>query len=655
MPNALPHKLYRPVFINFKPVTTSNLMSEHPASPITEINQLVEQHNPFDCSLVVKSHDVWASKFPDVPSINGNISAAIFKGIEQIRSGDRNVLGITITAEKGLGKSHLISRLRRQIKQDGSAFFVYMSETDYGDLNRINSMFLTTLAHSLQQEGSSGARQWQELAALLLNEIFKVNYETKKWIDNFPRQLAAKPDLVDRLTAKICQLKPDIRNPYVVQAIIWTLSPTKRLFAVNWLSGKSLGKAHAEAMDLPENDEGDREVNALAMATQILDLIGNYRTIVICFDEIEPNNSNSQGLTTPQVIASLAKDLYSKIKSGILILAANPQTWQYHIKVMPQSESVIDRIGEKIFDLQYLNGDNVVALISAWLQPFYAKYGSIPPSPTYPFNDVDLRALGAERPIVRRVLKWCAENWQVSVLIDEFHGIEVAFQEQMLALENTITYRMDDSHLISKALRLAFKSTKGMTIDGVLVKDIQEIKVTSADKGYLDFRIVAQDRSGTHKIGVCILQNSVTKFVSAAIKRLADYHKFSFTRGCLVRSKDVKPKTHGRIILDELIANRGGEWVVFKPEDIKPLLAILAVYDAYEDYEFSQSKIIEFIQKAKIVENNYLIKEILSDPSGEIPVDAIDEDSLLSLDNDSATLTEDNVFDLSEANLQLAI
>ena len=626
-------------------------MFEHPTSTITDIHQLIEQHNPFDCSLVVKSHDVWASKFPDVPSINGQISAAIFKGIEQVRTGDRSVLGITITAEKGLGKSHLISRLRRQIKQDGTAFFVYMSETDYGDLNRINSMFLSTLAHSLQQEGSSGARQWQELAALLLNEIFKVDYEAKRWTASFHQKLANTPNLVSKLIAKICQLKPDISNPYVIQAIIWTLSPNMQLFAVNWLSGKSLGKSQAEAMDLPPNHEGDREVNALAMATQILDLIGNYRTIVVCLDEIEPKGSNSQGLTTPQVVASLAKDLYSKIKCGILIMATFPQTWQYSIKAMPQSESVIDRIGEKIFELQYLSGDDIVALISAWLQPFYTKHKLTPPSPTYPFNERDLRELGTERPIVRRVLQWCAENWQVSVPVDEFHGIEVAFQEQLLALENTISDRMNDSLIVARALRLAFETTKGIAIDEVLVEDIQDIKVKAADLGYLDFRIVAQERGVTHKIGVCILQDSGAKFVSAAMKRLAEYDKFSFTRGCLVRSKDVKPKTQGRTILDDLLANRGGEWVVLKSEDIKPLLAILAVYDAHEDYEFSQPKIMEFIQKTQIAENNYLIKEILSDPSGEIPTDAIDEDRMLSLETDSATSTEANVFELSETNL----
>ena len=79
---------------------------------LNDINQLIEKQNPFDRSLVVKSHDVWESKFPDVASINSHISDAIFQGVDQIRSGQRSVLGITLTAERGLGKSHLIGRLR---------------------------------------------------------------------------------------------------------------------------------------------------------------------------------------------------------------------------------------------------------------------------------------------------------------------------------------------------------------------------------------------------------------------------------------------------------------------------------------------------------------------------------------------------------------
>ncbi len=126
------------------------------ASELSNLDELIASHNPFDRSPVVRTHDVWEQKFPDVASVNSHISDAIFQGVEQIRSGQRSVLGVTITAEKGLGKSHLISRLRRHFKEQGTSFFVYMSETDYSDLDRINSQFLTTLAYSLKQSGSYG-------------------------------------------------------------------------------------------------------------------------------------------------------------------------------------------------------------------------------------------------------------------------------------------------------------------------------------------------------------------------------------------------------------------------------------------------------------------------------------------------------------------
>ena len=118
-------------------------------SELSDLDKLIANQNPFDRSPVVRTHDVWEQKFPDVPSINGHISDAIFQGIDQIREGQRSVLGVTITAEKGLGKSHLISRLRRRFKEDGTAFFVYMSETDYSDLDRINSQSIRCSSNSL--------------------------------------------------------------------------------------------------------------------------------------------------------------------------------------------------------------------------------------------------------------------------------------------------------------------------------------------------------------------------------------------------------------------------------------------------------------------------------------------------------------------------
>ena len=155
-------------------------------SAISDLNKAIEAENPFDGSLCVRSHDVWEQKFPDVPFINGHVSDAIFQSIDQIRKGKRSVVGITITAERGLGKSHLISRVRRRLKEEGGSFFVYMSETDYGDLDRINSRFLNTLALSLKQEGSKGVSQWQELATDLVNQACNSSLSPQDLLKTLP-------------------------------------------------------------------------------------------------------------------------------------------------------------------------------------------------------------------------------------------------------------------------------------------------------------------------------------------------------------------------------------------------------------------------------------------------------------------------------------
>jgi hypothetical protein len=47
----------------------------------SNLEQLILNNNPFDRSLVVRSHDIWEQHFPDVPSINATVSDAILQGI----------------------------------------------------------------------------------------------------------------------------------------------------------------------------------------------------------------------------------------------------------------------------------------------------------------------------------------------------------------------------------------------------------------------------------------------------------------------------------------------------------------------------------------------------------------------------------------------
>jgi hypothetical protein len=600
-------------------------------SSLTELNKAIESRNPFDRSLVVRSHDVWELSFPDVPSINAHASDGVFQAIEQVRTGQRPVIGITIRAEIGLGKSHLISRVRRRLKDEGGSFLVYMSEVDYGDLNRINSRFLNTLTSSLKQIGNQGVMQWRELATTLVNEAENSSYKPQEMVIQFLQRLAHNPNLVDELTAKVLELKPNIENPYLIQAILWTLSPAKVLFATNWLSGKELAKSQADAMGLPNPSTEDKEAESFQTVCQILDLIGDYRTLIICLDELESLDCNERGFTRVQVAALFAKELYSKIKRGVLMLTMYPRTWTDQVRALPEAQSVTDRIGERIFDLKPLNSEDIVTLVSRWLNDFYEKNSLTAPYPVYPFNEDELRELGQEKPIVRKVLKWCADNWKEGNIQDDdlLHPVEIAFNEQTSAIEGKIEDYLEDNNILADALRLGFLALEGETLEGVRIDRIEEVKVKNADKGYLHFRIVGNEHGRVVKIVVAVIQNSSGKFVSAALKRLIEYKKFDMTRGCLVRSKEVNPRTKGKEHLDQLLSKElGGEFVKLKPEDIKPLLAILFVSKVQKDYQLSDTQINEFIAQKKIAAENHLIREILSDPSGEIPSDLVKEDSV---------------------------
>jgi hypothetical protein len=595
-------------------------------SAITALNHAIKNENPFDRPLVVRSHDVWEQNFPDVPSINAHVSNSVFQTIDQIRAGQLSVIGITIKAERGLGKSHLISRIRHHLKVEGGSFFVYMSE--YGDLDRINSKFLDTLASSLKQIGNQGVMQWRELATALVNEAINKSYTPQQLTSRFPGALAQNPKLVDNLTAKVLQLKSNIENPYLIQAILWTLAPDKVSFAINWLSGRDLAQSQADAMGLPSRSQEDKEAEALQTVCQILDLIGDYRTLVICFDELESTDCNERGFTRAQVAAILAKDLYGKIKSGVLMMAMYPLTWTNQIRAMPEAQAVTDRIGNKIFDLNPLNADGVVAVVSQWLRDFYEKKGLTPPTSVYPFNEGELRELGKEKPIVRAVLKWCAENWGKPP-VDPLHKVEMAFNKELAALDGKIDDYLEDNATLADALRLGFLTVIGETIERVQIQRIEDVQAKGADKGYLHFRIVGQEDGRVVKIVVAVVQNSSAKFVSAALKRLIDYEKFDMTRGCLVRTKAVNPKTKGQEHLDQLLSKKlGGEWVMLRSEDIKPLLAMRFISKAREDFEVTEEQIKALIARDKIVVNNNLIREVLSDPSGQLPEGLVDEESV---------------------------
>ena len=585
---------------------------------ISNIDELIKTQNPFAGHLVVKPQQIWGKSFPDVPSINAHASNAVFDAVEKICKGQRTTVGITITAERGLGKSHIISRIRHQLQTREDSLFIYMSK--YDNLNQIKYEFLQSIASSLRAFSNQKVMQWQEIATALINESRKWNHPPEKYISN---KFSTK--VVEQLTKEILLIRTNINNPYIVKAILWTLSTDYVVYANRWLSGLELTPEEAKAMGLPNPKQADREIESLRNVRQILDITSYYRVPVICFDELDNADVADNGLTTAQVIGSLVKDLYNNIKSGVFLLAMYSETWNDQIRFLPQAEAAIDRlVSEKSdrqpIELQGLNSDEIVALVKKWLQEFYQEHQQIPPHPLYPFNENKLREFGKQKPTIRTVLKWCGENF-IPAIPPPLNPVKRFFQGELANIETSINSLIDDELAITAALKVGFLGLAkyGVEVESVKIEGVEEIITTKADQGYLNFRIVGNNRKV--KIGILILQRPSGAFIGAALKRLIHYEKFDFTRGCLIRSKKINP---GASVPQQCLKNlkeQTGKWILLRGEDIKSLLAISSIYYNCRNYELTEEQIFEFIKEEKIAINNPLIREILCNPSGQEPTD----------------------------------
>ncbi len=661
-------------------------MDSSAVSPIEALNAAIKSHNPFINAGIVKEQDVWGKGFPDVPTLNAHASDAVFQAIELVRtsqSTQEKVTSIAITAQQGVGKTHILSRIRHQLKANGSALFIYAGVNNYTDLNLVKYQFQQILANSLSNIGSQGVMQWQEVAATIANEGFKAidskfpSLSPEVLVERFDRVYASwsarNRNLMDRLTKEVLKTKPNA-DPYIVRAILWTLSETHASFAIKWLSGDELANSNAEVMGLPNptRTNKDREAEALKTVQQILNLVSYYNPVVICFDEIDvENNCSDEGLTTPQVIADLVKRLHdtleqSELGQGVVILTVMlTDTWVDKVNLMPGGTP--DRVSKytqrQPIDLKTLSGDSMIELVTLWLKGFYEARNLKPHNPLYPFEESELRKYGKNKLTVREALKWCAENFKVDDEIlpkDPFERFELALKrESEVEIRNYLDEK--NNSLIADALRFGFQSLKGQTLEGetstgekleqVTIEDIADVEPKSKNQGWINFKVIGKEKDKVFKIGVAVLQYSHGRAVGAGMWRLIEYKTFDITRGCLVRSKTEEKKIHKNWdsygYLKKLVEELGGEHVDLKSEEIRELIYLYSLYQKHESYQLTEKQVLDFSQKWTC--KNPLLLEILSNPSGQIDEDTIEGEELLNdFLNPSSIEDTDDSDDLSE-------
>lgn len=644
-------------------------MTNSPISSIEAVNAAIKSHNPFTNAGIVKEQDVWGKGVPDVPTLNAHASNKVFQAIEFVRkskSSQDKVTSIAITAQQGVGKTHLLSRIRHQLEKIGGALFVYAGGNNYTDLNLVKYQFQQTLADSLSKTGSQEVIQWQEVAAAMANEgrenVSSPADLVKRFDQAYKSNLAKNKNLINALQKQVIKNKPDA-DPYMVRAILWTLSETQSPFAIKWLSGEELAQLNADELGLPNPNKSnqDREAEALKNIQQIFKLVGYYNSIIICFDEIDvKNNSTDDGLPTESVIANFVKIMHdtlenSDLSQGVVILTVMlPETWRDKVNSLPGGTP--DRISKftqrKPLDLKYVSGDSMVELVMIWLEEYYNSKNLIPPHPLYPFVENQLREYGrVNKPSVREALRWCSDNFKVEEEVlpsDPFERFELAFtREIQIKFEDYI----EDSSRIAEALYFGFNTLIGKSLEKVMIAEISsDIQPKSKNRNFINFKIIGHENGKQVKIGVAVIQDSQFT-LNAGLKRLNDYKTFDLTRGCLVRSyskiEQMKKKSETYKLFDELILSKGGENVDLIEDQICPLIAILAIYQKRQNYQLTDEQIFDIISKNNITFDNLLLREILSDPSGNMPV--VDDEDIIDEFLSSSTIEEtEDADDLSD-------
>jgi AAA ATPase domain len=627
-------------------------------SSLSEINAVLQSHNPFAQPPFVNANNVWGKGFPDVETLNAHASDAVFQALEDIRSGRYSTTSILVTAQDGTGKTHIISRIRHRLQVQAGALFVFANK--FNDLNQYKQGFQQILADSLSNIGSQGVKQWQELAAAMANEAASSlglsTMAPKDFVKRFENS-DEEQDIkwVNQLTKAFCRHK-NVQDPDIVRAIFWTLSDDEVSYASNWLSGKELAQFKANDLRLPNQNQSFDAV------LQILALISEYNELVICFDELDILEFNDAGLHKSQVIANLVKELVENLKRGVILTVMMPGTWKERVaNVLPGGVSSKMKTYHEPYDLKYLDGESTVDLVAFFLKEYYEVRELVPPNPIYPFEEEKLKAIGEGRPTVREVLRWCRENCITPLTATEpvtpVDPVEFAFTTE---LSEELQNCLDDNYLIADALFFSFQGLVGETIEHVSLREITSgVGKKGGKDDYLNFKILGEEKGKNVSIGVSVLQYDGGRALGAGFKRLLDMdNRFDLTRGCLVRSKTKPMNNRFKNIYLQPLIEKGGEFVELKAEEVLPLLAIRMVYQKREsDYKITEEQISKFIMEKGanycLGIHNPLLLEILSDPSYQVPnlqdepeSSVLDESNNNNLEIEDAGLVEIN--DLAE-------
>ena len=589
-----------------------------------------ESVNPFGLESVISANEVWGDVITDLPGLNQHIDERIFDAISEVRKKYSSKIGIAIKGDRGTGKSHIIHRVWKKITQEGDSVFAYISPCT--NPKRINSHVRFYLSDSFTYQDSQGITQWQKLAAAAINTLKGTEFEDKyrSYIEkcHSPNELRKyivasqnKTTLLgffDELVEAILENQTGIDVNFL-KALLFLLLKNAIIaqIALAWIKGED--NSEIKKIGLPEFLFAEKEDKSIWMMEQICKLAEIASLpVVICFDQLDSaGTDNDSGDSPAQSIAKCIDRIYFQCSNVILVCCVISDTWR---EIEQMGSGIPDRVGQRAVRAKPPTTEQTIELVKLRLNWFY-KNNSLNAEDyphLYPFEESKIKHIASESASARSLMKWCADEFEKITQVippeDEDKKKKKTFLEKYQELLKRIRIPMKDDDQLAAIITCAMNMIPNGGTANVVIQEVKKIADATHD---LHFIISGYDclHKCQIKIGVRICETTNGKTFNAVMTRLVNYDKYGLTRGCLIRSTDV-PRSWkiGYALKEKLEKEQGGEVVVLKKNDIKPLVAIQKIYEQAEDYGFTKEEVTQFVKDLSLAADNLLICEILSAP-----------------------------------------
>jgi AAA ATPase domain len=367
--------------------------------------------NPFLDDVVT---DAWADLHADVESIHAKPFQECLAGLSNVERGVRDSL--LIHGPAGAGKTHLLARLQRHLRQtapsaaDGMLRCIFVAVKLQANPYLLWQHVRRRLVSDLMQRHED-VTQLQRLVAHQL--AGPSSGSPKSWVRNLrvllQSDVAAVPEYLEQVARRL-DISRDVH--LLVEHLVCNRHVTDALAV---LRGESLPEAALARLGLSPTEEDDREGAARRVVTDICRLAGATLPIIFCFDQIEALSNGDGDRAAFECFGRLAADLY-EADDNVFLISCIQSAFLSGLETSVRRGDA-DRAFKRRTLLQTLTREQIHALVRMRLEQssegLVAARKQRPGNLFYPFEPSFVDGLSADslKALPRKTLARCATRF----------------------------------------------------------------------------------------------------------------------------------------------------------------------------------------------------------------------------------------------------